>query len=95
MEWVKLEHPFTALTGALSVHANHNLAQNSAFKRRASADLRRHLAAQRLEGLQRLLDVQPLVHPLGTTALETGKKQDFGNGNRIVCPSRFNQSNLD
>ncbi len=74
MEWVKLEHPFTALTGAASVHANHNLAQNSAFKRRTSAEPRRHLDAQRLEGLQRLLDVQRLVHPLGTTALGTGKK---------------------
>ena len=30
VEWVKVEHPFTALSPAYEIHANHNEAQNSA-----------------------------------------------------------------
>ena len=63
VEWVKVEHPFTALSAADEVHANHNEAQNSALRRRASAYRRRqNLYAKRVEGLQRVLDVQRLVH---------------------------------
>jgi len=63
VEWVKVEHPFTALSPAREVHANHNEAQNSALRRRASAYRRRqNLYAKRVEGLQRVLDVQRLVH---------------------------------
>ena len=63
VEWVKVEHPFTAISPAYEVHANHNEAQNSALRRRSSAYRRRqNLYAKRLEGLQRVLDVQRLVH---------------------------------
>jgi hypothetical protein len=41
VEWVKVEHPFTAISPACEVHANHNEAQNSALRRRASAYRRR------------------------------------------------------
>jgi len=63
VEWVYVEHPFTAISAASEVHANHNEAQNSALRRRCSADRRRqNLYANRVEGLQRVLDVQRLVH---------------------------------
>ena len=63
VEWVKVEHPFTAISPASEVHANHNEAQNSALRRRSSAYRRRqNLYAKRVEGLQRVLDVQRLVH---------------------------------
>jgi hypothetical protein len=63
VEWVKVEHPFTATSPACEVHANHNEAQNSALRRRASADRRRqNLYAKRLAGLQRVLAVQRLIH---------------------------------
>ena len=45
------------------VHANHNEAQNAALRRPASAYRRRqNLYAKRVEGLQRTLDVQQLIH---------------------------------
>lgn len=63
LEWVKPDHPFTAISLASEVHANHNEAQNSALRRRCSAYRRRqNLYAKRVEGLQRVLDVQRLVH---------------------------------
>ena len=63
VEWVKSEHPFTAIRSKSEVHANHNEAQNSALRRRASAYRRRqNFYAKRVEGLQRALDVQRLIH---------------------------------
>jgi hypothetical protein len=63
VEWVKAEHPFTAISPIHEVHANHNEAQNSALRRRASAYRRRqNLYAKVRAGLQRALDVQRLVH---------------------------------
>jgi hypothetical protein len=63
IEWMKPEHPFTALSSLAEVHANHNEAQNSALRRHASAYRRRqNLYAKRVSGLQRALDVQRLVH---------------------------------
>lgn len=63
IEWVKAEHPFTAISPEHQVHANHNEAQNSALRRRASAYRRRqNLYAKRVTGLQRVLEVQRLVH---------------------------------
>ena len=35
--WVKVEHPFTAISPANDVHANHNEAPNSTLRRLASA----------------------------------------------------------
>lgn len=63
VEWVKYEHPWTAISPKHEVHANHNEAQNSALRRHASAYRRRqNLYAKHIEGLQRVLDVQRLVH---------------------------------
>jgi hypothetical protein len=70
VELVKAEHPFTAISPACEVHANHNQAQNAALRRRASAyRSRQNLSAKRVEGLQRVLDVQRLVQALGALAL--------------------------
>lgn len=61
--WVQAEHPFTAISAVSEVHANHNEAQNSALRRRASAYRRRqNLYAKRVQGLQRALNVQRLIH---------------------------------
>ena len=63
VEWVKPEHPFTAISPASEVHANHNEAHNSALRRRCSAYRRRqNLYAKDVTGLQRSLTVQQLVH---------------------------------
>jgi hypothetical protein len=63
VEWVKPEHPFTAISPASQVHANHNEAHNSALRRRASTYRRRqNFYAKAVVGLQRSLIVQQLVH---------------------------------
>jgi hypothetical protein len=63
VELVKTEHPFTAISPTQDVHANHNEAQNSVLRRKASAYRRRqNLYAKIRDGLQRALDVQRLVH---------------------------------
>ena len=63
IEWVKAEHPLTAISDKSDVHANHNEAQNAVLRRRASAYRRRqNLYAKKVEGLQRALDVQRLIH---------------------------------
>lgn len=63
VEWVKSEHPFTAISAASEVHANHNEAQNAALRRRASAYRRQqNLYAKKRAALQRVLDVQRLIH---------------------------------
>lgn len=55
VEWVKVEHPFTAISPEHEVHAK--------LMRRASAYRRRqNLYAKRVAALQRVLDVQRLVH---------------------------------
>lgn len=63
VEWVKPEHPFTAISLTSEVHANHNEALNSSIRRRCSA-YRRHQNhyAKTVEGLQRALTVQQLLH---------------------------------
>lgn len=61
--WVKPEHPYTAISPTHEVHANHNEALNSALRRRASAYRRRqNLYAKTAQALQRVLDVQRLIH---------------------------------
>ena len=61
--WLKVDHPFTALSPASEVHANHNEANNAALRRRCSAYRRRqNLYAKTTEGLQRSWDVQRLIH---------------------------------
>jgi hypothetical protein len=63
IEWIKAEHPLTAISAKSDVHANHNEAHNAALRRRSSAYRRRqNLYAKKVEGLQRALDVQRLIH---------------------------------
>jgi hypothetical protein len=86
VEWVNIEHPFTAISASSDVHANHNEA------RRASACLvalftsgnptsarryrrRQNLYAKKLGGLQRVLDVQRLVHNWVRSHWGLGKNQ--------------------
>jgi hypothetical protein len=63
VEWLKVEHPFTAISPKAEVHANHVEAFNSALRRRATAYRRRqnHYAKQ-VKGWQRSLNVQRLIH---------------------------------
>lgn len=63
IEWVKSEHPYTAISPKSEVHANHNEAHNSAIRRRGSAYRRRqNLYAKTKQGLQRSVTVQKLIH---------------------------------
>lgn len=63
VESVKPEYPYTAISPKSEVHANHNEAHNSALRRRCTAYHRReNLYAKRVEGLQRTLSVQRIVH---------------------------------
>lgn len=63
VEWIKPEHPYTAISPKTEVHANHNEAHNSAIRRRCSAYRRRtNTYAKLVNGLQRSLTVQRLVH---------------------------------
>lgn len=63
VEWVKVTHPYTAISAKSEVHANHNEAHNSALRRKATAYRRRqNHYAKRVAGLQRALNVQRLIH---------------------------------
>jgi hypothetical protein len=63
IEWLRPEHPFTVISPISEVHANHNEAHNSSLRRRASAYHRRqNHYAKVVEGLQRALNVQRLIH---------------------------------
>jgi hypothetical protein len=63
VEWVLPEHPFTAISSVTEVHANHLEALNSALRRRSTAYRRRqNHYAKFVEGLQRALNVQRLLH---------------------------------
>ncbi|PPT07073.1 hypothetical protein CKA32_005298 [Geitlerinema sp. FC II] len=62
-EWVKFEHPWTAISAESEVHANHCEAHNAALRRRCSAFRRRqNLYAKTPSGLERALSVQRLIH---------------------------------
>ncbi len=61
--WLKVEHPFTALSPKVEVHANHNEALNSCIRRRSSAYRRQqNHYAKTAAGLQRAITVQQLLH---------------------------------
>lgn len=63
IESVKPEHPFTAISPASEVHANHNEALNSSIRRRFCAYRRRqNHYAKTVKGLQRALTAQLLIH---------------------------------
>jgi hypothetical protein len=58
IKWLKQEHPFTAISAKSDVYANHNEAQNSSLRRRASGYRRRqNLYAKAVEGLQRMITI--------------------------------------
>ena len=62
-EWVKPEHPFTAISPESDIHANHNEALNSAIRRKCSAYRRRqNTYAKNVAGLKRAITVQRLIH---------------------------------
>jgi hypothetical protein len=76
IEWLKQEHPFTATSPKSDVHANHNEAQNSSLRRRASGYRRRqNLYAKAVEGLQRVLDMQRMIHNWVRPHWGLGKKE--------------------
>lgn len=63
VEWVKPEHPFTAISPAEAVHANHNEALNSSIRRRCSAYRRRqNHYAKTVDGLEQAITAQRLIH---------------------------------
>lgn len=63
VEWLKPEHPFTAISPASDVHANHNEALNSSIRRRCSAYRRRqNHYAKTVDGLQHAITAQRLIH---------------------------------
>lgn len=59
----KPEHPFTAISPNVDVHANHNEALNSSIRRRCSAYRRRqNHYAKNIDGLNRAVTVLRLIH---------------------------------
>lgn len=61
--WCHHEHPYTAISAAHEVHANHLEAFNASLPRRCSAYRRRqNLYAKQVEGLKRSVTVLRLVH---------------------------------
>ena len=76
VEWVKSEHPCTAMSDKSDVHANHNEANNSALRRRCSAYRRRqNLYAKNVKGIQRTVTVQRLVHNCVRPHVGLGRNQ--------------------
>ncbi len=85
VEWVRAEHPFTAISLATEVHANHVQAHNSALRRRGCAYCRRqNHYAKRVEGLQRALTVQRLVQALGASSLGISQRNHTRDRNGIL-----------
>lgn len=74
-EWLYVDHPFTAVSKATEVHADHCEALNSAIRRHCSAYRRRqnHDAKTR-SGLQRAITVQQLIHNWIRPHCSLGKK---------------------
>jgi len=63
IEWVKFEHPWTAISAKSEVNANHRSAQNNAIWRHCSAYPRRqNLYVKTIPGLQRAITCQRLIH---------------------------------
>jgi hypothetical protein len=85
VEWVKVEHPFTAISPANEVHANHNEAQNSALRRRASASSQAaEFVCQTGGRTATSVGCTAIDSQLGKTALGTDKKYDSCNGNGLL-----------
>lgn len=96
VEWVKPEHPWSAISAKSEVHANHTEALNSSIRRRCSAYRRRqnHYAKTR-QGLQQVVTFQRLIHnwvrphrSLGSTQLQ---QWSWG---LLNAPSRWKNSSI-
>lgn len=62
-KWVKIEHPYTFISPKKEVHGLHNEALNTAIRRKCSAYRRKqNLYAKKVEGLNRAITVQRLIH---------------------------------
>jgi hypothetical protein len=74
VEWLNIEHPWTALSAIAEVHANHLEAFNSALRRRATAYRRRqNHYAQAGGGLTARFGCPASNAQLGVTPLEFGE----------------------
>jgi len=74
-EWLYADHPFTAVSEATEVHANHCEALNSAIRRYCSAYRRRqNHYAKTHSRLQRAITVQQLIHNWIKPHFSLGKK---------------------
>jgi hypothetical protein len=63
VEWLRSEHPWSAISAKSEVHANHTEALNSSIRRRCSAYRRRqNHYAKTSKGLQQAVTFQRLVH---------------------------------
>ncbi len=91
MEWVKPEHPYTAISDKSEVHANPVEVHNAALRRHCFAD-RRHqnLYAKATHRIQRAVTVQQLIHnwvrpnsQLGTIPLGVREGNAPCYGNRV------------
>jgi hypothetical protein len=92
--WVKPEHPFTAISPPREVHANHNEALNSSIRRRCSAYRRRqNHYAKTVQGLQRAITVQRLIHnwirPHWSLGKATTPAMAMGLCQRVVTMEEF------
>jgi hypothetical protein len=76
IEWLKQEHPFITISPKSDVHANHKEAQSSSLRRRSRAYHRRQNHYTKVvEGLQRVLNVQRLIHNWVRQHWDLGKNQ--------------------
>lgn len=94
VEWIKAEHPFTAISAASDVHANHNEALNSSIRRRCSAYRRRqNHYAKTVDGLQHAITLQRLIHnwvrPHWSLAKETTPAMVLGFCDRPIPMEEF------
>ena len=94
VEWVKPEHPFTAISSTSEVHANHNEALNSLIRRRCSAYRRRqNHYAKTVDGLQHAITAQRLIHnwsrPHWSLAKETTPAMVMGLYERPIPMEEF------
>jgi hypothetical protein len=91
VEWVRVEHPFTAISPAHEVHANHNEAQNSALRRRASASSQTTKPVCQVRGgITTSFRCATSDPQLGTTTLGTEAQDDSSDGYGILQSPNFN-----
>ena len=75
IKWFKIESNYTFISPKNEVNANHNEALNTAIRRKCSAYRRRqNLYAKKVEGLNRTITVQRLIHNWVKPHFSLGKK---------------------